>query len=133
MGVSIKRSLERFLVAGALTVGALGAVTPGEARGGGGGHGGGALLGGGGFHGGGGGFHGGGLGFSRGSGSGSGFHGGGGGYQAHDFGGLRRVVPPPNHGLRGVYGNYGGYGLYGINNDCLYLHPEPAYCQNNPY
>jgi hypothetical protein len=56
MQASIKHTLQGLLVASSLALTAVGAVTPGEARGGGGG----SFKGGGGFHGGGGGFGGGG-------------------------------------------------------------------------
>jgi hypothetical protein len=150
MHTTIERSLKGLLIAGALVFTAVGAVTPGEARGGGGGGhggggggfggggGGGAFVGGGGFHGGGlglngvgAGFHGGGLGFT---GSGAGFHGGVGGYEARDTGGIR-PGHPYGHGPRGVYGNRGGYGFYGDDDSCnLYLaNPKPPYCQYYPY
>jgi len=80
MRVSIRRSLEGLLIAGAVAFAAVGAVTPGEARGGGGG-----FVGGGGFRGGGGGFRGGGGGFH---GGGGGFHGGGGGFARGAGGGV---------------------------------------------
>ena len=80
MHVSIKRTLQGLLVASALALTAVGAVTPGEARGGGG-------------HGGGGGsFHGGG-----------GFHGGG--YEAHSFHDVHRDW---RHGWYGYGGGWGG-------------------------
>ena len=94
MRVSIKRSLEGLLMASAVAFAAVGAVTPGEARGGGGG----------GFHGGGGGFHGGGGGFAR----------GGGGGMARVFGGgsgFPRFAPGRFAGpfdQAPVFGGFGG-------------------------
>jgi hypothetical protein len=121
---SIKHSLKSVLVAGALALTSVGAVTPGEARGGGGGHGGGG--GGGAFMGGGGGFRGGGFGLD----GAGGFHGGGGSYEAHDFGGVG-----VSHSLRGVHGNHGWHGWYGGGYACdPYLaNPQPPYCPDYTY
>ena len=111
MRVSIKRSLEGLLIAGAVAFTAVGAVTPGEARGG-GGRGGGAFVGGGGFHGGGGGFHGGGGGFHGGGGGfhggGGGFHGGGGGFARGGGGGMAGVFGGGSEFPRFAPGRFAG-------------------------
>ena len=112
MRVSIKRSLEGLLIASAVAFAAVGAVTPGEARGGGGFHRrrrlpwrcGGFHGGGGGFHGGGGGFHGGGGGFARGGGGGmAGVFGGGSGFPRFAPG---RFAGPFDQAP--VFGGFGG-------------------------
>jgi hypothetical protein len=144
--MSIKDSLKPVLVASIVAFAALGAATPGEARGGGGvggGHGGGGpVMGGGSMMGGfsrgepimGGGSMTGGL--DRGALSWEGFTGGsnashgiGSDFDAHDLAVARPVAPTS----RRPYGLLPNYGYYGnpLACDSYAINPRPLYCENS--